>query len=107
MRWILPVIFLLAAHAAIAGPKITLVVGKDSPALEKRAAEQLGADLRQLFDAETSITTSAPDGGASVVLIGSPKTNPAVTETSFGTVSAQGHVLKSTPAGLIVGGGSP
>jgi hypothetical protein len=99
-------LILIAQAAAVAGTNITLVVGKDAPALEKRVAEQLGKDLHQLFDAATSISNSATPG-ASVLLIGSPKTNPAIPAKDFPALSEQGHVLKSTPSGLIVGGGSP
>jgi hypothetical protein len=108
MRCLLFSLLLVAQAAAASGTNLTLVVGKDAPALEKRAAEQLSADLHQLFDAATSIATSAPSGasGASVVLIGSPKTNAAIPAKDFPSVSEQGHVLKSTASGLIVGGGS-
>lgn len=102
----------LAGQAFSAGPKLLLVVGDQAPALERRAAEWLEADLRALFGAETSIVTVrrpqlAQAAGDKVLLIGSPKTNAAVPAKDFPSVSAQGHVLKSTPAGLIVGGGSP
>lgn len=97
----------LATQAATAGPKVSLVLGAEAPVLEKRAAEKLSADLRMLFDAETSIVTALTTGDASVILIGSPKTNAAIPAKEFPAVSGQGHVLKTTPTGLIVGGGSP
>jgi hypothetical protein len=96
-----------ASQAFCAGPKITLVVGDQAPALEKRAAAQLSADLRALFDAEPSIVTALPSGEDQVLLIGSPKTNAAIPANEFPSVSDQGQVLKSTRSGLIVGGGSP
>ena len=99
--------FAFAIQAAAAGPKIMLVVGAQAPALEKRAAEQISADLRSLFDVDPVITTTPPSGESNALFIGSPATNPAISVREFGSVSEQGHVLKSIPAGLIVGGGSP
>src|SRR5262245_43378608 len=101
-------VFVAQVAVGAPGPKVTLVVGAKAPALEKRVAEQLSADLRALFDAETDIVTSPPaSGGGDVLLLGSPATNPAIPAKEFGTGSEQRHLLKSTPAGLIVGGGSP
>jgi hypothetical protein len=100
-------IFALASQAFSAGPKVTLVVGDHAPALEQRAAEQLSADLRALFGAETSIASKLPAGDVQALLIGSPKTNAAIPASEFPSVSDQGQVLKSTHSGLIVGGGSP
>lgn len=93
---------------AIAGPKVTIVIGDKAPALEKFAAEQLVIDLTALFEAEASIQTSLPGGDAStVILLGSPATNPAIASDAWPKLSQQGHVLKSTAKGLIVGGGNP
>src|SRR6186997_399828 len=90
-------ILALAGQAFGAGPKLMLIVGDQAPALERRAAEWLEADLRALFGAETSIVTVrrpqlAQAAGDQVLLIGSPKTNAAIPAKDFPTVSAQGHV---------------
>jgi hypothetical protein len=99
--------FLLSHAVLAAGPQVSIVVGPEAPALEKLAAEQLAKDMKALFDAEAKVQSSAPGGGVSVILIGSPTTNPAIPGDAWPTLSDQGHVLRSTPKGLIVGGGSP
>ena len=88
-----------------AAPRITLVTGND--ALEQKAAAQLAADLKSLFDAEATIIQDKPTDAGHIIFIGSPNTNPAIAKADFPKLTAQGHALKSTPAGLIVGGGSP
>ena len=95
----------LFISTAMAGPKVTIVVGEKAPAIEKNAAEQLSADLRALFEADVSIATKAGDG--ETILLGNPATNAAIKAESFPKVTEQGHVVKSTPKGLLVGGGSP
>ena len=106
MRRILVLCLTLAA-SAFAGPKVIVVVGDKAPALEKFAAKQLVFDLRSLFEVEASIQTSTPDDASAVILLGSAATNPAIASAAIPKLSPQGHVLKSTAHGLIVGGGSP
>ena len=90
-----------------AATQVAVIIGGKAPALEKLAAERLAADLRALFAVEAAVRTSAPAGAAHTILLGSPQTNPAIPRSTWPAVSDQGHVLRSTPAGLIVGGGSP
>lgn len=93
---------------ALGGPKVTVVIGTEAPALEKLAAQKLTADLQTLFEAEVQVQTSPPAAGASVILLGSPATNAGISADAWPKqISRQGHVLKSTPQGLIAGGGSP
>ncbi|MBI5801630.1 MAG: hypothetical protein HZA92_13030 [Verrucomicrobia bacterium] len=92
---------------AFAAPKITIVVGEKAPAVEKVAATQLAHDLTALFEADVRIQTALPGGAGSTILLGSPATNPAIPADGWPRLSPQGHVLKTTPRGLIVGGGSP
>lgn len=90
---------LLVGNAlAAGGPKVTVVLAKDAPALEKLAADQLASDLKVLFQMDVSIQNVAPSAGEPAILLGTPE------GTKLGP---QGHMLKSTPKGLIVGGGSP
>ncbi|MES2596224.1 MAG: hypothetical protein V4662_12850 [Verrucomicrobiota bacterium] len=96
----------LSANAA-AGPKITLVIGEKAHALDKAAAEQLATDFKALFEAETSIQSTAPAGAEHVVLVGSPQSNPAIAAIAWPKITEQGIVIKSTPKGLIIGGGCP
>ena len=61
-------VFLALIASAIAGPKVTIVIGDKAPALEKLAAKQLAHDLAALFEAETSIQTSlSSDAGAAII----------------------------------------
>ncbi len=97
----------LASSAALAGPKVTIVIGPKAPPLDRSAAEQIAADFKALFEAEAAIATSAPGSGADVILVGSPQSNPAIKADAWPKISEQGIVVKSTAAGLIVGGGCP
>lgn len=97
---------LLGLPVLAAGPKIAIVTGPDAPPLEKLAASELSAQFKALFDAETTVQTSAPSDGSATVLIGSPKTNAAI-KTAWPTLTDQGQVIKSADGVLIVGGGSP
>ena len=99
---------LLVSSSLLAGPKVAFVVGEKAHPLDRAAAEQLAVDFKALFDAETSVLTAPPAGKeVSLVLVGSPASNPAIPKQSWPALSEQGHVVKSTPQGLIVGGGSP
>ena len=93
--------------SAIAGPKVTIVIGDKAPALEQLAAKQLAHDLSALFEADAGIQTSVPGDASAAILLGSPATNPAIASDAWPKLSPQGHVLKSTARGLIIGGGSP
>lgn len=105
-----------AAPAAAPPPRIAIILAPTAPKLERFAATELSDQLRRLFGAQTQVLApgkpAAP--GASVILLGSPTTNPAVREATPGAwpnLSDQGHLLKSVkwrgrPA-LVVGGGSP
>ena len=101
----------------VAGPRVEVVVGPQAPALEQLAARQLADQFKRLFDADVQIGSSVPDGAAakpsSLILVGSPATNPAIQTlgAAFPRLSDQGHALKSVKHGnrpaLLVGGGSP
>ena len=90
-----------------AATQISIVIGGNAPALEKLAADRLAADFRALFAVEAAVRTSAPADAANTILLGSPPTNPAIPKSAWPKLSDQGQVIRSTPAGLVVGGGSP
>jgi hypothetical protein len=105
---------LTSTSAAVAGPKVGVVVGTDAPKLERFAADELAAQFRQLFDAEVTVSDKVPDGVDHLVLVGTPKTNPAVAKAvgdKWPKLTEQGHVLRSVTLGdrkaLVAGGGSP
>lgn len=97
----------LASPALAAGPKVTFVIGGKATPMDKLAAEQLSKDFHALFDAETSVQAALPKDATNVVLIGHPQSNAAISGDGWPKLTAQGHILKSTKQGLIVGGGSP
>lgn len=116
MKFALPALIaiLLSNSLALAGPKIGVVVGPDAPKLERLAADEIAAQFKQLFAAESIIQSKVPDGVEHVILVGSPTTNPAVKEIlgdRWPKHSDQGHLLRSVTLkdrkALVVGGGSP
>ena len=96
-----------------ARPAVSIVTGPKPAKLEQMAAAEVATQLGNLFDAKVNTTTKfQPDGN--VVLIGNPKSNPAIAKLMVGKwpkLSDQGHMLKSvnTERGtvLVIGGGSP
>lgn len=102
------------AVAAGADVRVDVVVGAGAPELEQLAARELALQFERLFDAKIATGNSVPEGATHVVLIGSPKTNPAVNQAAgsrWPALSDQGIVLRSFERdgrrGVIVGGGSP
>src|SRR5262245_45058827 len=97
-----------------AGPRVDVVIGPEAPRLERFAAQELAAQLKQLFDAEVRVHPAPPQGAVHAILLGSPATNPAVKAAAgerWPKLTDQGHVLRTVkhdgrPA-LVLGGGSP
>ena len=87
--------------------KITIVLSEKAPPLEKIAAQSLATELKLLFALEVSVNERAPADSSFSILLGSPHTNPAIAASEWPTLSDQGHILKSTQKGLIVGGTTP
>lgn len=101
---------LTAAFARAEGPAVTIVTGPSPAPLEQLAAKELEKSLVSLFDAKVTLT-DAPTDGPHRFFLGHPDTNPAVTsaigETWPADLGDQGHLVKSTKQGLVLGGGSP
>lgn len=94
--------------------RMTVLVGRQAPQLERFAASELCGYLNKLFHIQTRPTTKLDPSSQVVFLLGSPATNPAVKSATlhepFAKVSDQGIVLRRTeyekrPA-MILGGGS-
>lgn len=99
----------------VAPPKVAVVVGSKVGKLERYAADELCGYLNKLYGIKTQPTTEVPDSAETMLLLGSPQTNPAVAKAlgqdGWPKVSDQGIVLKQVklddkPA-IVVGGGSP
>jgi len=87
-------------------PRVSVVIGKNAPQLEKFAASELCNYLEKLFDVKTQPTSDVEGKSEAIFLIGSPATNPAI--KSFPKVSDQGIVIERLSASptMVVGGGS-
>lgn len=112
MRKFLALTLCATWSAAVAGPAVTIVTGPKPAKLEQMAAAEVAEQLGKLFEA-TVKTTSKNSSAKNTVLIGNPKTNPAIAKLMGGKwprLTEQGHLLKSleTESGtvLVVGGGS-
>lgn len=104
--------FVIATSGVMAaGPAVEVVIGPESPPLEKLAANELAGQFHDLFDADVKIVKKSSAAKTARVLIGSPATNPAVKDAlgaNWPKLSEQGHLLRSKGGDvLVVGGGSP
>ncbi|WP_425616073.1 hypothetical protein NA78x_006012 [Anatilimnocola sp. NA78] len=102
---------LLPAALLAAGPTVEVIVGETAPELEQRAADDVAAILKRLYQLGAP-RLAAPSGKTPVIFVGSPTTNPQLDfyKAEWPAISEQTHLLKSIkyrdqPA-LIIGGGS-
>lgn len=96
-------------------PEVGVLVGPQPDELEQYAASELAGYLDKLFHINAKPSTERTGNPATLLLIGTPETNPLVAaalgQEGWPTVSDQGIVLKRTsvagaPA-LVIGGGGP
>lgn len=101
-------------------PKVQIIIPDSAPKMEQFAAREMAAMIGRLFEAEVelqtepSATRESTEQPVHTILIGSPKTNPAIANLPgirWPELSNQGLALLSTndpkrPT-LAVGGGSP
>ncbi len=96
-------------------PRVAVKAGPKAPGLEQYAAEELCGYLKKLYRVQTRPCENLSTDAEVVFLIGSPKSNPAVSEClapgAWPELSGQGLAMiprrvKGKPA-LVVGGGSP
>jgi hypothetical protein len=105
---LVPILCLAALTARAGGPAVTIVTGPEAPELERLAATELSGLLRSLFDATVTVSTAAPaDATVPRILLGSPGSNPTVKAVYPADLGEQGHIVRSTPSGLVIAGGSP
>ena len=103
-----------ATSIGFAAEPVAVIVGKAAPQLEQFAASELSKQFGQLFDVNVKVVNALPQEASTLVLIGSPQTNPAVAAIigeNWPKLSEQGMVLRTISdkdeTVLIVGGGSP
>ena len=103
-----------ARKLTLGSGRVGVVLGRDSSALERFAANELCGYLKQLFGISTRPVISLPADGRMLFLIGTPSTNPHVAHATASRplqeVSDQGIVLRrlkyrNCPT-LVVTGGS-
>ncbi|MCB1090667.1 MAG: hypothetical protein KDL87_04000, partial [Verrucomicrobiae bacterium] len=90
-------------HAAD-GPAITVVKDPSAGPLESYAANELSGLLKTLFDAKvTEAKGNPPTGATNVIRLGAAPSKDFLPAD----LGKQGHIVKSTPSGLVIAGGSP
>ena len=95
-------------------PKVNLVVGSQATSLEKLAAADIAADLKKIYDAQVTVSTTASDGAEQLIFVGRPESLPIIQEhvsKKWSNLNEQDHFLltveyRGRPA-LLVGGRSP
>ncbi len=94
---------------------VAVVVGSKADKLERHAADELCGYLNKLYGIKTQPSTEVPESAETMLLLGSPQTNPAVAKAlgrnGWPKISDQGIVLRRAELGdkpaIVVGGGSP
>ena len=114
MRSLLALLLIgITSVATAEGPRVAIVTSEFPPPLVQRAADELSADLKRLFDAKVEIGSAViPGAPAQVILLGMPDAHGHLKQLSdLPKVSEQGHAVvsrqyKDRPV-LAVIGGSP
>src|SRR5688572_2963691 len=111
---ILSLALLLAAAsvASAAGPRVEIITSEFPPRLVQRAADELAADLKRLYDADVRFgATVVPSGATHVILLGTVDSGAHLQRLSdpLPKLSDQGHAVLSRklmdrPVLAIVGG---
>src|SRR5687768_10571146 len=112
-----PLAVLLLASASVAsaaGPRVEIITSEFPPRLVQRAADELAADLKRLYDADVRFgATVVPGGATHVIFLGTVDSGGHLKRLSgpLPKLSDQGHAVLSRkfmdrPV-LAVVGGSP
>jgi hypothetical protein len=115
MRYLLSVLLAMMASVAFAaGPRVAIITSEFPNPLVQRAADELAADLKRLYDAKVEFgATVVPGPPAHVILLGMPDAHGHLKQLSdpIPKLSEQGHVVLSREyqgrSVLTVAGGSP
>jgi hypothetical protein len=115
MRSVLSILLLACASVATAaGPRVAIITSEFPPPLVQRAANELAADLKRLYDADVALGAAVvPGPPTQVILLGMPDAHGHLKQLSdpLPKLSEQGHAVlsrkyKDRPV-LAVVGGSP
>lgn len=89
------------------GPAVTIVTDPKATEIERYAAAELTRLLESLFEARVALSPGAvPTDGAKVIHLGTTLL-PEVGKALDISLEEQGHLVRSTPHGLVIHGGSP
>ena len=117
-RWIASLVSTLCLSLIVCGasaeaPKVDLVIGSQAMSLEQLAAADIAADLKKIYDAQVTISTTASDSAEHVIFLGRLESLPIIQENAskkWPNISEQDHFLltikhRGKPA-LLIGGRS-
>ena len=114
MRSLFATLFLAAASSAVAeGPRVAIITSEFPPPLVQKAADDLAADLKRLYDAQVEFgATVIPGAPAHVILLGTAEHGHLKQLSDpLPKLSEQGHAVLSRKykdrTVLAVVGGSP
>jgi hypothetical protein len=99
--------------ASGAGPRIEIILGESPPQLVQRAADELAADLKRVYNADVQIGGTVPGPEKHVILLGATDSGAHLQGLSepLPKLSEQGHAVISRKCMdrpvLVVAGGSP
>jgi hypothetical protein len=115
MRCLLSIVLLSAASVvSAAGPRVAIITSEFPPPLVQRAANELAADLKRLYNADVELGAAVvPGPPVQVIFLGMPSAHGHLKQLtgSLPKLSEQGHAVlsrkyKDRPV-LAVVGGSP
>ena len=104
---------LLALQPLAAQESVQIMLGAEAPAIEQLAARELTGVLKRLFKIDATVVTSWPAEPASVMVLGSPRTNPVIARSlgADAKLGTQGQLIQATRIEnrdvLLIAGGSP
>jgi hypothetical protein len=115
MRSLLAILFVaVASFANAAGPRVAIITSEFPHPLVQRAADELAADLKRLYDAKVEFAAAVvPGPPAQVIFLGMPDAHGHLKQLSdpLPKLSEQGHAVLSRKykdrSVLAVVGGSP
>ena len=104
---------LVACDVRAEAPKVDLVIGSQASSLEKLAAADIAADLKKIYDAQVTVSTTVSDSADHFIFVGTPESLPIIQENvskKWSNPNEQDHFLltikvRGKPA-LLVGGRS-